>query len=313
MTLTPSTRELLLRKVKTLNQELWENRVDAAAVEKWLANFDDSSFSTSSVERDRASLAALHLLSHFTFVSHQVLTYLMSALYRDLIKYPIVESIRLSNSHTTDRSRIARAFANALKRKRFSYLGDAWESSAMLLYHFRTASSLPTSLFANPHDLMSRQSKPIDHVIFVDDLCGSGKQAAKYGAKVIPQIRNALPGVRIEYCSLYATDKGLSNLHPTFDQARTVALLDDSFKSLDPGSRYFPTQYPEVDRAFSRRVADHFGSLLQPSAPFGFQDAQLLLGFFYNTPNGTLPILSHKGTKDRNWNPPFPRHPKRAR
>lgn len=310
MTLAPPTRELLLRKIKTLNQELWENRVDAPSVEKWLANFNELSFASSSIERDRASLAALHLLSHFTFVSHQILTHLMRALYRDLIKYPIVEEIRLSNSHTTDHSKISRAFMASLKRKRFSYLGDGWESSAMLLYHFRTASGLPSSLFANPHDLMSGSRKRIDRVIFVDDLCGSGKQAAAYGAKVIPQIRSALPGVTIEYCSLYATDRGLGSLHPTFDRARTVALLDDSFKSLEPASRYFPTRYPEVDRTFSRRVAQHFGTQLQPNAPFGYQDAQLLLGFFYNTPNGTLPILSHQGPKDRAWNPPFPRHPK---
>lgn len=80
--------------------------------------------------------------------------------------------------------------------------------------------------------------------------------------------------------------------------------LDETSKTFSDDSMAFGL-FPE-EKELCLRMCEHYGNLIYPGNPLGFDDAQLLLGFHYTIPNNTLPIFwSHD-----NWVPLFVRHEK---
>jgi hypothetical protein len=53
-----------------------------------------------------------------------------------------------------------------------------------------------------------------------------------------------------------------------------------------------------------------YGSQLDCTAPLGFSDCQLLIGFHHNTPNSTLPIIWFDEPGGPPWTPIFRRYSK---
>ncbi|MGB2867390.1 MAG: hypothetical protein WBD36_02975, partial [Bacteroidota bacterium] len=60
-------------------------------------------------------------------------------------------------------------------------------------------------------------------------------------------------------------------------------------------------------REVARRMTEHYGVKIEPKRPLGYQDSQLLIGFFYNTPDNSLPIF---WSSKNNWKPVFKRYDK---
>src|ERR1017187_9687672 len=102
----------LMKKVKLLNETIWEDRANRVRVDEWLNNFDDSQ-----VPSERTH--ALYLLSRFMYFGDRQLRALLRALYRDLYQYPVIQAIRRRHSNTRDLSVIQPAFMAALKNTRF--------------------------------------------------------------------------------------------------------------------------------------------------------------------------------------------------
>lgn len=67
---------------------------------------------------------------------------------------------------------------------------------------------------------------------------------------------------------------------------------------------------PPLTRDGGLSLAQRFGRRLQPNHPLGYRDGQLLLGFAYNTPDNSLPIIWSSGTRDVPWTPVFKRYSK---
>ena len=98
-------REKLLAKIKTLNETVWEDQATEPKVQEWLGNFN-----THHSESHDERLHALFLLSNFIFFGLREMRELLKAMYRDLYKYPIIQSIRVANSNTTDIAFISSEF-----------------------------------------------------------------------------------------------------------------------------------------------------------------------------------------------------------
>jgi hypothetical protein len=247
---------------------------------------------------------------------------LLSALFRDLYRYPIVMQIREQNGWSRDVDLIAKEFSRQLATTRFLGLGNPAESGTHLLYFFRQQNSLPKDLFVHTHQLFDRRlddadvhlSDPtITRLVFLDDFCGTGQQAVEYSTKVLPIIRDveAREGLNLEasYFALFGTTQGIDRVKASagFDRVGTVAELDETYKAFGEDSRYFMVPTMGIDRDFAEAMARFYGGLLLPGHPLGYQDSQLMLGFRHNVPDNTLPLFWSGPVKDLDWSPVFRR------
>ena len=300
----------LQAKIKTLNTMMWSQALPWTDVERWLAGFG-----AHTEDGPSEPLHALFLLSHFTFFTAPLLRVLLRALFRDLVQYPIIARLRKRNRDTLDWSVLQPAYDRALRGIRFIGMGNPSESGTHLLYYFRQENGLDKALFVHSHELFEGTSaKPrlprgLKHIIFLDDFCGSGRQAVRYSRGLLDRIRATSATVRLSYYPVFATSAGLLRVREKakFNDVQTAFEFDESFRALEADSRYFRETHDKIDRAYAAEMCRRYGQKLSPSAPVGYGDCQLLLGFAHNVPNNTLPIFWADGAHDHPWHPVFPR------
>ncbi len=307
--------DYLKAKVKTLSELMWAKDLLWSDVERWLSQFaspPDTGFSE--------QLHALFLLSHFSYFNSDLMRVLLRTLYRDLVQYPIVARLRRQHDHTLDWAILQPHFERELMRLRFIGIGNPSESGTHLLYYFRQENRLPTDLFVHPHELFeSNAAKPqlisgVNQLIFLDDFCGSGTQAGRYSKRLLRRIRELDKQIQLSYFPVCATTYGISKVRneTLFTIVETLCELDNSFRALDNESRYFRESHDSLSREFALDMCRRHGALLEPCAPLGFGNCQLLLGFAHNIPNNTLPIFWSEGQPNRLWDPIFRRYTKTA-
>jgi hypothetical protein len=188
-----------------------------------------------------------------------------------------------------------------------------------LLYYFRQENGLPKESFTSLERVFrfSRGARPtmrdksIKTFVYIDDFCGSGSQAFDYLGGVVDDIREQLPNTRIIYLMMFATSRGLQRVRDSgmFDDCCAAVELDDHYRAFSKESLYFDgCSEIGIDANISQSMIAGYGrKLARP--PFGFGCCQLLIGFFHNTPDNTLPVFWAEDA-DIPWHPIFPRYHK---
>lgn len=307
MTQIEEYRESLIRKLKVLNETIWEGRATDPRIYQWLENFDGPS-----ADQGDERLHALYLLRHFMYFGDRQIRALLKALYRDLFKYPIVEQIRRVNGDTDDAMFLLREFEKELQKTRFVGIGNPAESGSHLLYPFRQVNDLRLELFLDStqvvsQNIVSSTGVEINRYVFIDDLCGSGEQAKIYADPILEKLKEINPTAHLAYYLLIATTDGLRKLRENtlFNSVNCVIELDETFKCFSPESRYFQPQNDPIDPQFTEKVCRKYGQKLYPQDPLGGGNAQLLVGFSHNTPDNSLPIFWFDDPQVEPWTPIF--------
>ena len=272
-------------KLQSLNATLWDHKILGPQIKTWLGNFVD--------EDER--LQAMHLLSRMMYFNVSNIRRLLVALYRDLYRYPIIETIRRNNKDTLDEGFIESEFQKHLDQTMFLGIGRASESGNFLLYYFRQENALSKQRFGNVSELLDEyprgimKLKPeyskIRHFVFIDDVCGSGSQATSNESnmkELVSQLRKIDPTLRISYYMLFGRSEGLmvarmAELHPKTDprtypiiplytDVEAVIELDDTYKCFGDNSRYFENldeKYKSRNMAYKYGypLAMHIGSM----------------------------------------------------
>ena len=319
--------EVLHNKIKVLNETTWESKIKKPKIEKWLNNF--------TTEKEKTH--ALFLLSNFMYFGNIQIKQLLISLYRDLYKYPIIEKIRLDNGDTTDLVFIDQQFKSSRQNTRFLGIGNASESGSHLLYLLRQENSLPVDLFPENTDIFltdadgknTLRDPSVRHYVLFDDFCGSGSQAISYSSDKVEKIKAIDSSIRVSYLMLFSTKQGKKNVlnYTKFDFVEAVVEFDESFKFFNTDSRYFQNCPVDIDKSFLKDLCITYGEPLVralwtregftgsdldfqvASTTLGFGDCQLLLGFYHNTPDNTLPIIWFD-EEHVEWYPIFKRYNK---
>lgn len=327
--------DLYYNKIYTLNSILWENRVLKPCIEDWLGNF------ATDEERD----GALYLLSKCMYFGITSIRIILKSLYRDKYRFPIIQEIRQANGGTLDERIIEEAFRHRLMKTRFVGVGNPSESGTHLLYFFRQENKIPKKLFVNTDDLyelkktgdIELRGRDIDHVVFIDDLCGSGSQVKRDNnvKRCVENLRKLEHCPKISYLMMFGTNKGMDVVKNAklknsevklFDEVEAVMEFNESYKCFSEHSRYFSnSEYREKVRAMSykygrlliERIVDRDHPQMDQNKrketiearALGFGDCQLLLSLHHNTPNNTLPIIWFDEDNSV-WEPIFKRYNK---
>ncbi len=312
--------EELRRKLKILNDIIWDGKVRKSTIDNWLNNFNEEDFKVN----------ILYLLTHFIYFNKIQVNEMLKSLYRDSYRYPILTQIRLDNENTLDSEFIEKAFYEELNNTRFVSLGGAGESSSYLLYPFSKINSIHKDYLISHSEILNilEKDKNVKSFIFIDDLAGSGTQAKDYLEDLLTGIKENFPNVSFSYMVLICTTKALTNLKALnlFKEVKAVYLLDDTFKAFDEKSRFYANadNLEHIDFEKTKNYAGNYGKPLFKQIwkseglgsdransmgerdKLGFKKSQLLLGFDHNTPSNTLPIIWFN-EKELPWNPIFPR------
>ncbi|MCC9070920.1 hypothetical protein LNQ49_04825 [Flavobacterium sp. F-65] len=274
----------LINQIRLTSEIVWEKKLDKSHITEWLTNFKGEVFKKSYEDQ-----LALWLLANFVFYNENEVKHLCKMLYSDFIHKLIVEQ-DVANSIDLNYKKI-------LGRSRFYSLGQPGESSSYILYLFRQQNEIPLKKFISRLDNLDQT---VDTIIFVDDVTlstGEKSQAAKY-IRQLKQNNPSLKNKRILLLTFIATDDAIDYLQSENIEVVTCIILDKRHKCFEEDSMVFSYFNEHLENA--KKFATHYGNIVKPANPLGHNDGQFLFGFYYNTPDNTLPIF---WAEENNWIP----------
>lgn len=317
------TFSFLKSRITVLNVRSWENKLQWNTVERWLGNFNGRSSHSQDVEQ----LHALYLLSQFMYFGGREVRVLLKALYREMIVVPFIQRARVSLGGSRSLNSIKDELENLLNATKILGIGNPSESGPHLLYFFRQENSLSKDHFMSASEIVEAtrddsgsftrkiRHEAVTDYFFIDDVCGSGDTAKKFSKTVLEEIE-AMTGkkkIKFHYYSIFATQDGIKEVRDNTifgENCGAIYELDGTFSTLSQNSRFLKNPPHDIDPAVVRDVCLHYGNLLWPSMPRGYDNNELMLGFGHNTPDNTLPIFW--GHSDHYasipWEPAFHRH-----
>ena len=304
----PSVVEIERIKQKIIRTSItaWEHHITEASLDRWLTNFTGDVLGDKHAEQVLASW----LLMNFTYYSTSEVKELCRVIYRRYIHEKLSQDkYRKLKISTPDKIR------EILKRTIFVPLGNPSESGALILYHFRTANSLSKDIFELPAGWEHRlHDGTADDIVLIDDVTLSGEQAAKY----IKALNLGTIGVSL--LTFFATPQAIENLSKKAPSCGVLfaQLLDERTKLFSDSSFVFSNNDTKSLKDYAHTLCYEYGKKiveneLPPSEaymkrfPLGFADGQQMFGFFYNTPDNTLPIF---WCDTPNWHSAFQRFSK---
>lgn len=265
----------------------WKHGLSEKKIEKWLSNFQGELYGV-----DEERILALWLLCNFVYYNEDEVKHLCSTLLKEYVHQMLLSDKTLHSAHETKVDAL-------LSNTAFLSLGKPSESGAFMLYYFRQVNDLHVSFFMPPEQALASD---VACLVFIDDMtltAGKGGQAYTYLQKFMPAKR------KIVLLTLLSTTAAATELDKIGVKVISTITLHDNNKCFAQNSFVFHSHGPHTDAC--KKFAEHYGKKTKAKMPLGYMDAQLLVGFFYNTPDNTLPIL---WAKENGWTPIFPRYDK---
>ena len=179
----------------------------------------------------------------------------------------------------------------------FVPVGYVAKSGSIIAYYFRVQNNLDQNRFVSPADLTSLPLKQACAVVFIDDFLGTGNQACQVWENIARPVYEKT-GADFYYGTLVAYIEGHENLRKkTRFFPFAVDVLSETDSPFSEGSTVFDN---ENDRVQCEQIVERYGNRLYPNHPLGYRKTQGMVGFFYSTPNNTLPIF---WASQRDWHP----------
>lgn len=199
-------------------------------------------------------------------------------------------------------ARIQMSAAVQPERQWFVPVGYVAKSGSAIALFYKKQNDLAGNRFLWGADLTPHHFQDDSAIIFLDDFIGSGRQSAQFWKNLVQPIMLSRSNCKVILGVLVGYTSGIQYL------TRVTGFIPVVVDTLSESDRPFSEQsalFPDPDeRERARLVAEKYGKRLYPKYPFGYASAQSLVGFFYSTPNNTLPIF---WSTEHNWQPLLPR------
>lgn len=286
----------LTDEILKISQISWENPLNYDDIEDWLSNFCGSVLGSAKAERN----LALWLLSGVVFFSIDDIRAYCQYLFSEFIHMKLVEYQTCGCNQNLN---IEDQIVHILKSTIFLTLGNDSESGANVLYYFRQTNHLKKEIFEK--DL----ERTYENLVFVDDITISGTQALTY----IPRIQNSVSAEKTYFLTFLASETAVDGLKHIDVHTISANYLTDREKCFSPDSYVFSYNNRKKFLPIAAKMCEFYGKIItggHPEAdgyPLGYDQAQGLFCFFYNTPDNTLPIFWCEG---HGWKPIFKRYEK---
>jgi hypothetical protein len=276
----PSEKELL-NIIKYTSTTSLGSEFAEKDIKSWLENFKGEVID---VKYER--LLALWLLSHFTYYNKEEVNHLCKVLYSDLI-HLIVRSIDTTQQTIEDTVNSFFSKSNIISAEETS------GSGGFIAYIFRQVNNLPIKDLFNFS--LENISDDIQNIIVIDDVTLSvGDAGQKY--KFWQKAHKLYPNKNFYLLTLIANEDSIKDLYDTFKINVVSSIkLDNRDRCFNGESDIF-SSFPELI-GIAKKVAEHYGRKIDirdswgETNSLGYSDGQYAFGFYYNTPDNSLPIF----------------------
>lgn len=288
--------EPIVDEILKTAQFSWKISMDSGNIDEWLSNFCGDALGSARAERN----LALWMLSSFVFFSIDDVRSFCEFLFTEFIHTKLVEYQK--NGLLQDLT-IEEKVAHILSSTVFLALGNDSESGSNVLYYFRQVNKLKREVFEK------RLDEEYENLVIIDDVSISGAQALSY----IPQMQAAIKHMNTYYLTFLASRDAVDELRHIHVETICANIISDREKCFTPDSYVFSTEKKKRFLPLAAKMCEYYGDRItkgHPEAdgyPLGFDQAQSLFCFFYNTPDNTLPIFWCSGA---GWKPLFTRYEK---
>ena len=248
----------------------------------WLNNFQGEYFK----KKDEQKIA-LWLLSNYTYYNEKEVDHLCKILYKKFI-----------HTYVIDHNLTEKTLLDSMKNFCYFPLGNASESGGFIAYQFRKQAKIGIDRFFYPSDNIEIDG---NIAVFIDDVTLSATQAKTPIVEFVN--KHSFDNVYLlTLISSTAAEKELLKY-----KIRTISCIeiDERNKCFSPQSILFH-KFPNL-LAPVKGMCEYYGKKITSSYPLGYKNCQYLFGFYYNTPNNTLPIF---WSNKNGWTPLFERKEK---
>ena len=274
------TRERLTNRIQDTVAYSWAIKdFNDANINEWLNNFKGEVFPEETEKR-----IALWLLANYTYYSEKEIEHLCKTLYKKFIH-------NLAVKESLDKN----GLLEKMKELCYIPLGNASESGGFIAYEFRKQAKIGIDRFYYPNEVNKFNGNT---AIFIDDVTLSATQAK--GPIVSFMNENKMESVYL--LTIVGSKTAIKELNEVGINAICCIEVDERDKCFSDNSLLF-YKFKDLKEPV-RKMCDHYGQIVYSMYPLGYKDGQYLFGFYYNTPNNTLPIFwsSYNG-----WKPMFER------
>jgi len=268
----PSENDLF-EQIMLTNETVWQN-ICKHDIEKWLQNFKGMVFSINYERR-----LALWLLTNYVYYNQHEVRHLCKVMFKGYLHNTL-------EKQTIEGATLKEKIKTILENTRFYYLGKPSESGAFILFYFRQENNLLLKYFLPNTD---RLPNNITNIVYIDDVTISGSQAQKYFER-----DQSCAGRRNVLLTILATNDAIKRLHNIGLETLSCITLDDRSKCFSKVSNVFIDYMDNMDNC--KTFALEYGKICLNNHPvkidpLGYMSDAYTFGFFYNTPDNTLPIF----------------------
>lgn len=185
----------------------------------------------------------------------------------------------------------------------FVPVGYVTKSGSVIAYYYRSVNKLGEGNFISSNDLNRISNKKNISIVFIDDYIGTGHQAKQVWEYVLKPYFLQFSNCKFFYCTLAGTDEGINFV---IDNTKFEVMVDKIIHNNElPFHEESMIFEDTIERKKAEDIVKKYGDYLYPGNPLGYRNSQALIGFFYSTPNNTLPIFWSTNEK---WHPLLPRN-----
>jgi hypothetical protein len=286
------TENDLMKIIMHTSSTAWKKEFVRRDLEFWLANFKGEVLDLMYERR-----IALWLLSHFTFYNQDEVTHLCKVVYNDLIHNVVSKNFNLSINPTA-------LITDFFNKTQIIAPEEISGSGGFIAYFFRQINDLPMNLFNS----IDHINASVENIIIIDDVILTASEHSQIH-RFLKKNDSKHKSKKIYLLTLVSSLDSIKHLQGHFDNIEVVTAI-----TLDSRDKCFNTQsyifsvYPEL-LELARKVTEHYGERFRSLGvgPLGYKNGQYTFGFFYNTPDNTLPIFWGKVA---GWGPIMKRYHK---
>ena len=253
-----------------------------ANIQNWLQNFTGEVFTKEDEDK-----IALWLLNNYTYYNDREVDHLCKDLYKRFLH-------RLAIDYKLDKN----GLLDKLKSLCYIPLGAASESGGFIAYQFRKQAKIGIDRFFYPSDAVYLNG---EIAVFIDDVTLSGTQAKT----PILEFSKKNNMDQTYLLTLVASDVAISELQS--ENINTINCVDVDIRNKCFSEKSIVFHRHECIQEKVKLFVEHYGKKLSSRYPLGYMDGQYMFGFYYNTPNNTLPIF---WSNKNGWIPLFERKEK---
>lgn len=275
------------QELSTLSSCSWDSIIRTPEIEKWLSNFTGIVLDSKPAEQ----ILALHLAISYVYFTENDVRSMSQNLWWKYCHFLIENFEEEGWENKTDSEKLEYIVSNTS----INPLGNLAGSGTNICYYFRQANSLGGTVF--------RPYNSDEHKLFcvIDDATLSGKSAIEDLKRYSETINSS----KAFYLSFITSNKAKATLNEIYPNLKVISALDldDSSKLFNDISLYFYGK--EKWKPVAKYLCKSYGEKLFSHNPLGYNNGQYAIGFFYNTPNNSLPIFWGERF---GWNPLFKRY-----